>query len=240
MRTQVSSSNSSRDLESNETSVKRTKRNLIFSPLEWWRSLCQSGIVKTQQECRIHWTRVQIKQSEEFDEWLFRPSGIQARRSWSWRNCDSPKGSFGLFLVHVFGIARFQGFKNYPDLSAQELQCCFICLKCTEGYRAVRVPCVRPTEIRSVPKRVTNMKRGKKHQEYNKSNSGEGGIECDSAIFSRMREMLYRYLGTWKARLPYYGVLDAYEIEVSSFDSKLDICVANSYIVPDRRMHIAK
>jgi hypothetical protein len=85
------------------------------------------------------------------------------------------------------------------------------------------------------------MKTGKERRKWNKSFEGEGGVECDAATFARMREMLYRYVGVWKARLPYYGVLDAHEIEVSDFvHPKLGSQVANNYVVPDGRTCIAK
>lgn len=209
---------SARDLESNEAIVKRSKKSLLFFPLEWWRPSWQSGIVKAQQERQIHWTRVRTGRFKNFDDWVFRPSGIKAGRSWSWTSRGSPRGSFGLFLADVFGIARFEGFKNYPKLSAKALHCCFVCLEGAEGNVAIRVPCARPTKIRTVRKQDTNLETGEEHLTYNKSSRGEGGVECEVAILSRMREVLYRYLGAWKARLPYYGVLDAYEIEVSCFD----------------------
>jgi hypothetical protein len=103
-----------------------------------------------------------------------------------------------LINFDVFGIARFLEFKNYPELSAQELHCCFVCLETAEGNCAIKVPCIRPTEIRGVLKEV---------------NGGEGGVKCDSAVFSRMRKEVYRKLG-WRRWLPYYGILDAYEVEV--------------------------
>lgn len=64
-------------------------------------------------------------------------------------------------------------------------------------------------------KKVTVLKTGKTHRIFAEPNDGEGGVECDSAVFSRMRKKVYQELGAWKRWLPYYGILDAYEAEVT-------------------------
>lgn len=92
-------------------------------------------------------------------------------------------------------------------------QCCFLCLETREhGQFAIRVPCQRLTTARC-PERIRVYENGKTISTI----LWKLACESDTEIYHRLVDTCYEYMGWWKRWVPYYGVTDVAEVEVSSF-----------------------
>lgn len=234
-------SSSDRDPESNETIIKPAKWYRFLLAFYWQRSTSEPKIKVSKPKATVSEPEITVskpkatvskpkeKVSElgvmisKLKEIVSKPEEIvskpETKVSEPEATVSEPVAKVSEPKRKISGAESAKGFKFHPELSARKLQCCFICFEDTKGSRAIKVPCRRPTRYRQVFYRTTDATTGDVIDEkYRKMKRGEGGVESDAVIFSRMREHLYRNLGTWKARLPYYGILDVYETEVSFFD----------------------
>lgn len=114
------------------------------------------------------------------------------------------------------GVQTFeQKLKNIPSLQERAGQGCFLCLD-SYGRRpyAILVPCLRPTEARGVKERIWTDARSWK-EVYEDTMPWENACESDEDIYCRLRDTCYRHLGWWKRWLPYYGITNVLEVNVS-------------------------
>jgi len=49
---------------------------------------------------------------------------------------------------------------------------------------------------------------------YGKLDPKENACESDAAIYQRLNDACFQYQGKWKNWIPFYGVVDVYEVEV--------------------------
>lgn len=106
-----------------------------------------------------------------------------------------------------------------PTIPDKAGQCCFICFnKSGRKPFAVQIPCLRPTEHRIVSWGYPD-KEGKILKTYSRRQERDDpkdkAVECDADIYQRIREMVLSLYGDWTAWLPFYGVIDVNEVEVS-------------------------
>lgn len=108
--------------------------------------------------------------------------------------------------------------QSHADISARTAQFCFLCLQEREyGHYAVKIPCFRPTRPREILLRV-NFENGSVQGEkvhYEKLNPMENACESDAAIYDRLKEACFRYQNRWKRWIPFYGIVDVREVNVS-------------------------
>jgi hypothetical protein len=114
------------------------------------------------------------------------------------------------------GVRAFlQVTKDEPDLRGRSGQGCFLCLESQNNEQyVVLVPCLRPTKACQVigqseifsdnPKPISE-----------KAMPWDGACESDTDIYRRLIDTCYQHLGWWKRRLPYYGIMEVIEVNVS-------------------------
>ena len=102
---------------------------------------------------------------------------------------------------------------TFPDKAGQ---CCFICFSIS-GRRpfAIQIPCLRPTEHRTITWQTTDKAGNILRTKYSKVDPKDKAVECDREIYQRIRETVFCLYGAWTAWLPFYGVIDVQEAEVS-------------------------
>jgi hypothetical protein len=86
-------------------------------------------------------------------------------------------------------------------------QGCFLCLEShNQGQYAILVPCQRPT----------NDGRENKRRRGRNDNSNRNSVcDSDEEIYRRLIDNCYQHLGWWKRWLPYYGITEVLEVNVS-------------------------
>lgn len=99
-------------------------------------------------------------------------------------------------------------------------QSCFLCLRGRrQVHHAVHIPCFRP-ELMILPVRKLIKKGvdGKPDQFLRSSKLGKrvrnGKYEEDSAIYRKLVAECYKYHGTWKKWIPFYGIVEVQEVQV--------------------------
>ncbi|KAJ9642696.1 hypothetical protein H2204_002344 [Knufia peltigerae] len=91
-------------------------------------------------------------------------------------------------------------------------QRCFLCLNKKESQTAIAIPCRRPTKERQI--KSYHCDRGSKNRRprYSEIRAEESAVEDDMAIFERLVEACYKYHGTWRKWIPYYGITKVQEV----------------------------
>jgi hypothetical protein len=108
-----------------------------------------------------------------------------------------------------------QESKNIPSLQEQAGQGCFLCLEShSQGQYAILVPCLRPTKTRSVNIHMRDVL-GNFKPIYEGTMPWNRGCESDEDIYRRLIDTCYQHLGWWKRWLPYYGITEVLEVNVS-------------------------
>lgn len=115
-----------------------------------------------------------------------------------------------------------------PSLPKQSLldqagQLCFLCLEGKGNtHVAIRIPCLRSTGYRRPIKSTYKKPETKSgclqlmEVEYARMHPSERVFEPYSTIFGRLVDKCFEYLGNWKRWLPFHGVTDVTEVEVST------------------------
>jgi len=116
--------------------------------------------------------------------------------------------------------SRFGSFKNFrfsflhplkqkEALSAQ--QSCFLCIRGRAEDYAIRVPCFRPS-----PRRARReVKQSNAKIEKRTKLVMDSAFESDSTVYKKLLAACYEEQGSWKRWVPFYGIADAREVEVS-------------------------
>lgn len=94
-------------------------------------------------------------------------------------------------------------------------QSLFICVRGKRNMtEAIRIPCHRPSlRIRRRCKRIEQD--GLRTREVTWSSHTRGYYESDSKITEKMVIACYNYHGNWKRHIPFYGIIDVREVQVS-------------------------
>ncbi|KZM28847.1 uncharacterized protein EKO05_0008561 [Ascochyta rabiei] len=117
------------------------------------------------------------------------------------------KGSLKLrFTTRLWPLSLFFNERTLPT-DAQQL--CFICIRGKEEDYAVQIPCFRP-DGRRVRKEI-KQENGSISQMTDSIKDAK--FESDSTIYTKIVDMCYQEHGKWKRWLPFYGVVDAREVE---------------------------
>ncbi|XP_014561834.1 hypothetical protein COCVIDRAFT_11609 [Bipolaris victoriae FI3] len=120
-------------------------------------------------------------------------------------------------MTPFFGLGSDIPSRSSGCLLDRTAQYCFLCLQGKKlGQYAVRVPCFRPTKERRVirRRRVTKGEGAQSEKvTYEKLDPKENACENDAAIYQRLNDVCFQYQGKWKRWIPFYGVVDVYEVE---------------------------
>lgn len=131
-----------------------------------------------------------------------------------------------------------------PDVRDRAGKGLFLCLEShRQGQYAVLVPCHRPQTERRL-KRWSNMFI-KPTPVYEEPEPWDNDHDSDRVVYEKLVDACYQHLGSWKRWLPYYGIIDVLETNVS-FDtpcaSKILILAVQFYfegvVKPDGRYPI--
>jgi len=108
--------------------------------------------------------------------------------------------------------------KNQANISARTAQFCFLCLYGRKyGHYAVRIPCFRPTRWRQILSWVTFEDEVAQDEKitYTQLDPMENACESDAAIYDRLKRVCFQHQNRWKKWIPFYGIVDVREINVS-------------------------
>ena len=103
-------------------------------------------------------------------------------------------------------------------------QCCFLCLEKDGSQVAIPVPCLRPTKPRQVKLRIRKRGGTTRMPAHHETGPNEQIPESDTAIFERLSSACFGYQGAWKKWLPFYGITNVEEVEVSYLRNNTSSC----------------
>jgi hypothetical protein len=96
-------------------------------------------------------------------------------------------------------------------------QCLFVCLE--QGpmdHYAIKIPCFWPQEYRRTQRKMVSMKEQRIIEEEHWSvQPWEVARECNSDVLERILYGCYRYIGSWKRFIPFFGITDLKFVQVS-------------------------
>ena len=103
-----------------------------------------------------------------------------------------------------------------PSLD-QAGQACFLCLKGKRSNNiAIQIPCFRSRGDRRLLRRIRkNRPTGSAGFAFEDVYDDLEPSESDSIVYKRMVDKCFEYHGSWKRWLPFYGITDVREVEVS-------------------------
>jgi hypothetical protein len=101
----------------------------------------------------------------------------------------------------------------------------FVCLDCPrDGQYAVQVQClksrrgrkIRAWRIKIIEDESPSFEKGKRTPIYGPLEPWDTVFEDDRAVYTRMLNVCFQYMGKWRKWLPFYGVVNVTEVMVSS------------------------
>ena len=123
-------------------------------------------------------------------------------------------------MAKVYAITSFASERPWELLPERVLKEArhgvFVCFK-RSGYSsyAVRMKCLRPSQHRTCLG-TTTCRDGTETRVYSRVASGDRAVECDSAIYERIRHVCYADQGWWKRLVPFFDADDVEEVTVGT------------------------